>query len=222
MKLTKPLFIFSGLGYVTGSALSTAFGGWQWALCGTPLLGAVAVLAIICCVKDPPRGESEGHDALKSSTYLEDLKSLMTNKSFIYSTLAFTCVTFCTGALSWWGPNFLQDGIKSMNIEDSQRPMDPSKISFVFGVITMLAGIIGVPLGSILSVKLRPKIAKADPLICGVGLALSSVFLCLSLFTCNHLFFLAFVLIFLGEIALNINWSIVADILLVRYWIFHS
>ena len=79
----------------------------------------------------------------------------------------------------------------------------------------MLSGVVGVPVGSILSVKLRPKFARSDPIICGFGLVIASIFLCIAIFTCNKAFILAFVLIFFGEIALNLNWSIVADILLV-------
>ena len=202
----------SGLGYVIGSSLASAFGAWQAALRGTPILGGVAVLLIIAFVKDPPRGESEGHEALKATSYTEDLKSLATNKSFVFSTLGFTCVTFCTGALAWWGPKFLEDALVS-----GAKPMamEPKSVAFVFGVITMMSGIIGVPMGSLASTKWRPKEPRADPLICGMGLATSSVFLCISLFTPNVNFFLAFVLIFLGEISLNLNWSIVSDMLMV-------
>jgi len=202
----------SGLGYVVGQALSAAFGTWHWALRGPPILGAVAILGIIFFLKDPPRGESEGHEQLKATSYTQDLKSLTSNKSFILTTLGFTCVTFCTGALSWWGNIFLQDAVKSMDI--AEKPMKINEIPFIFGVVTMLSGVVGVPLGSILSVKLRPKAARSDPLICGMGLVISSIFLCISIFTCNKAFILAFVLIFFGEIALNLNWSIVADILL--------
>merc|ERR1712012_662335 len=200
-----------GLGYVIGSSLADAFGTWHAALRGTPILGGVAVLLIIAFVKDPPRGESEGHEALKATSYTEDLKSLATNKSFVFSTLGFTCVTFCTGALAWWGPKFLEDALLS---GPQPMAMEPGSVAFVFGVITMMSGIIGVPLGSLASTKWRPKEPRADPLICGFGLATSSVFLCISLFTPNVNFFLAFVLIFLGEISLNLNWSIVSDILL--------
>ena len=139
----------------------------------------------------------------------------MKNKSFIFSTVAFTCVTFCTGALTWWGPKFLSDAIGSLNISQEEQPMPPTDVGFAFGVITMFSGIIGVPLGSILSVKWRPKEPRADPLICGIGLSLASMFLCVAMFTCNYYFFVAFALIFIGEISLNLNWSIVADILLV-------
>jgi MFS family permease len=202
----------SGLGYVVGQGLSSAFGSWHWALRGTPILGAFAVLGIVFFLKDPPRGESEGHDQLKATSYTEDLKSLMCNKSFILTTLGFTCVTFCTGALGWWGNLFLVDAVKAMG--ESEWPMDPEGIPFVFGIVTMLSGVVGVPVGSILSVKLRPKFARTDPIICGLGLVIASIFLCIAIFTCNYAFILAFVLIFFGEIALNLNWSIVADILL--------
>jgi len=202
----------SGLGYVVGQGLSAAFGSWHWALRGTPILGAVAVLGIVFFLKDPPRGESEGHEQLKATSYTQDLKSLMANKSFILTTLGFTCVTFCTGALGWWGNLFLVDAVKSM--ADVESPMDPGSIPFIFGIVTMLSGVVGVPVGSILSVKLRPKFARSDPIICGAGLVIASIFLCIAIFTCNKAFILAFVLIFFGEIALNLNWSIVADILL--------
>ena len=42
----------------------------------------------------------------------EDLVYLLTNKSYMLSTLAFTCLTFCTGALSWFGPYFIEKGLK--------------------------------------------------------------------------------------------------------------
>ena len=85
----------------------------------------------------------------------------------------------------------------------------------------MLSGVVGVPVGSILSVKLRPKFARSDPIICGFGLVIASIFLCIAIFTCNKAFILAFVLIFFGEIALNLNWSIVADILLVSLFYYY-
>jgi hypothetical protein len=53
----------SGLGYVVGRGLANAFDNdWHWALRGTPILGAVAVILIIFVMTEPPRGEAEGHD----------------------------------------------------------------------------------------------------------------------------------------------------------------
>merc|ERR1712200_108015 len=65
-----------------------------------------------------------------------------------------------------------------------------------------------------LSTKLKPKFPRADPVICGVGILLSAVFITLGIMNCKANIILAFVLLFVGEIALNLNWSIVADMLL--------
>ena len=79
----------------------------------------------------------------------------------------------------------------------------------------MVSGMIGVPLGAILSTRLREKYPRSDPLICGMGLVLSSVFIFVAFFLARTDVILGFAFVFLGEVALNLNWSIVADILLV-------
>lgn len=90
-------------------------------------------------------------------------------------------------------------------------------MALIFGFVTMLSGVVGVPLGSILSTKLKQKYARADPLICAGGLILSALLLGVAMVICNKNIYLAFFLLFLGEVALNLNWSIVADILLVSF-----
>lgn len=89
-------------------------------------------------------------------------------------------------------------------------------VSFKFGAITMVSGILGVPLGAILSTKLVKHYKRVDPIICGVGLLLSAPFMTLTLYTVQFNSTLTYVCIFFGELALNLNWAIVADILLVR------
>ena len=48
---------------------------------------------------------------------------MFTNKSFVLSTLGFTCVSFCTGALAWWGPKFIEDALYSMELTVDERPI---------------------------------------------------------------------------------------------------
>jgi hypothetical protein len=43
--------------------------------------------------------------------------------SFVFSTLGFTCVSFCTGALAWWGPKYIEDAIYSMEVAENERPI---------------------------------------------------------------------------------------------------
>lgn len=89
-------------------------------------------------------------------------------------------------------------------------------VSFKFGVVTMLAGIIGVPLGSYLSTKLSKRYPRCDPVICAMGLLISAPLIAASMLFVTVNSTLAYVLVFLGEVALNCNWAIVADMLLVR------
>jgi len=202
----------SGLGYIVGSETARLFGHWQWGLRATPVMGIVAVVLIVFCMTDPPRGESEGHQELQAASYSEDLANLAKNKSFVLSTLAFTCVTFCTGALSWWGPIYIQDGLR--NLPEEARGMKVESVPFIFGVVTMMSGIVGVPLGMVLSTKLKARYPRADPIICATGILASAFFLGVGMVMCSINVVAAFALLFLGEVALNLNWSIVADMLL--------
>jgi len=202
----------SGLGYIISSKTAAYFGHWQWGLRATPVAGAVAVIGIVVFMMDPPRGESEGHQDMKAQSYKEDLSSLAKNKSFVFSTLAFTCVTFVTGALSWWGPKFIEDGLQTLN--EGDRGIEIKQVSFIFGVVMMMSGIVGVPLGMTLSTQLKSKYPRADPIICAGGLLASSLFLCVGLVFVTNNIYVCFLFIFLGSVALNLNWSIIADMLL--------
>ncbi|KAJ2949057.1 hypothetical protein O0L34_g5997 [Tuta absoluta] len=88
------------------------------------------------------------------------------------------------------------------------------RVSLAFGGIAMAAGVLGVPLGALLGGRLIKRFPRAHPLICGVGLLISAPCIGLAIFFCNVTWLWPFILIFIGEIALNLNWSIVADLTL--------
>ena len=50
---------------------------------------------------------------LRPTSPISDIKALAGNKSYMLSTVAFTCVCYCAGALMWWGPNFAFTGAKA-------------------------------------------------------------------------------------------------------------
>lgn len=106
-----------------------------------------------------------------------------------------------------------------MNLYDDVRSWLTlnNSVSFKFGAITMVAGILGVPLGSILSQKLNKRFSTADPLICAFGLILSVPLMTGAMIIVSQNTIATYVLIFFGQLSLNMNWAIVADILLVRY-----
>lgn len=80
----------------------------------------------------------------------------------------------------------------------------------------MVAGLIGVPLGSYLAQHFRLKYENCDPIICGMGLLISSPLVYLALIEPQNNEFFCFTFVFLAQMGLNLCWSIVADILLVR------
>uniref|UniRef100_A0A146M1V6 Protein spinster n=1 Tax=Lygus hesperus TaxID=30085 RepID=A0A146M1V6_LYGHE len=201
----------SGMGYIVGSTAASLGDNWRWGLRVTPILGAVAVILIIFVLVDPTRGEAEGKSDIQATSYREDIKSLATNKSFMLSTFGFTCVSFVTGALAWWGPNYIAKGEQLIRKTDFTQD---TAIALVFGVIAMMSGVIGVPLGSIFATRLRSTYPKIDPILCSIGLFISAPFIFIALCVANSNTMVVFLLVFFGEVALNLNWAIVADILL--------
>lgn len=89
-------------------------------------------------------------------------------------------------------------------------------VSYIFGAITMTSGILGVPLGSYLSTRLSKIYPRADPVICAVGLLLSAPLIAAAMILITVNSSLAYIFVFFGQITLNLNWAIVADMLLVR------
>ncbi|XP_075221174.1 lysolipid transporter protein spinster isoform X2 [Lycorma delicatula] len=201
----------SGLGYIIGSLMRDATGVWQWGLRVTPVMGAIAVILILTVMQDPVRGESEGRTHLTATSWSSDVKNLTKNASFMLSTAGFTCVAFVAGALAWWGPNFLLNGLK---LQQGHQNDEIKDISYKFGVITMISGLLGVPCGSYLAQRARARWPRADPLICAMGLLVSAPFLFIASLLASVNTNLCYTMIFFGEFFLNLNWSIVADMLL--------
>lgn len=97
--------------------MANALQSWRWALRVTPFLGLCAVVLLLFC-NEPKRGQSEGSNIDTPTSYSEDLKHLFNNRSFILSTVGFTCVAFVAGALAWWSPSYMYIGLKTQNKTD--------------------------------------------------------------------------------------------------------
>jgi MFS transporter, Spinster family, sphingosine-1-phosphate transporter len=91
-----------------------------------------------------------------------------------------------------------------------------NRVSYKFGLVAMMAGLIGVPLGSGLAQHFRPINSSCDPLICAFGLITSAPFVYLGLVVAKYSTDWAFFFVFMAQITLNLCWSLVADMLLVR------
>ena len=199
----------SGLGYIVGSKVAEALNDWRWALRVTPGLGVLCVIMIIFLVKEPPRGEAEGGSHLHATSWTADLAQLARNKSFMFSSLGFTCVAFVAGALAFWAPTFVTYSIRVQQLDAEQ-----GNVALIFGVITCAAGFLGVAFGSQSAKYFRRFNPRSDPLVCATGLLLCTPFLFFSLVMSQYNTIVTWFLIFVGETLLCLNWSIVADIVL--------
>ncbi|XP_020785850.2 protein spinster homolog 3 [Boleophthalmus pectinirostris] len=207
----------SGLGYISGASIASATGDWRWALRLTPILGVIGLLLLGFLCPNPSRGavENQGQTNAEPTSYKEDIKYLLKNKSFVWSTLAVTAMAFLTGALAFWMPLFLS---RAQVFQGILQPctMEPcsSKDSYIFGGITVVTGILGVCIGASLSRCFLDKVQYADPVICAVGMLGSVPFLFATIFTASVNIIATYVFIFISEVLLSLCWPILADIIL--------
>uniref|UniRef100_A0A3B4ALP9 Major facilitator superfamily (MFS) profile domain-containing protein n=1 Tax=Periophthalmus magnuspinnatus TaxID=409849 RepID=A0A3B4ALP9_9GOBI len=207
----------SGLGYILGASIASATGDWRWALRLTPILGVIGLLLLGFFCPNPSRGavESQGQTNTEPTSYKEDIKYLLKNKSFVWSTLGVTAMAFLTGALAFWVPLFLsraqvfQGVLQPCTVEPCQ-----SIDSLIFGAITVATGILGVGIGAGLSRCFLDRVEYADPVICAVGMLGSVPFLFATVFTASVNIPATYVFIFISETLLSLCWPILADILL--------
>lgn len=211
----------TGLGFGVGGAPGPE--NWRWGLRITPWLTFLSAIIMLFFLYDPPRGEAEG--AAKSlspvpkSTYWQDLRYIAGVKSFVLNAAGFTFVTFTTGALAFFGPVYMENGIKSIEtctgdpsyVPGYVSPISVHQVTLFFGILACLGGLFGVVSGMFLSKHLRPRFQWVDPVICGASLLASVPFLLAGIYLTKDSLVTAFVIILLGMVLLNFNWSVAVD-----------
>jgi predicted MFS family arabinose efflux permease len=166
----------------TGGAIGSGIGGWfshhgDWRLAfwvvGIP--GLIAAMAALL-MHDPGRGASEGKtSSLADRPGLADYLSIFRTPTFVFNTAGLAAVTFAMGAYAVWAVTFYQ----------RVRGMDGSQAGVWIGVITAIAGLLGISLGTVAADFLArftrraylvwPGLAVAIALPCIVGTILEPV-----------------------------------------------
>uniref|UniRef100_A0A0N5BLI4 MFS domain-containing protein n=1 Tax=Strongyloides papillosus TaxID=174720 RepID=A0A0N5BLI4_STREA len=233
---SKSLMIFyfatpvgSGLGYIVGSAVANAANNWQWGVRVTPFFGIICVLMIVFVIKEPERGLAEKDEKNasafegKNTSYWKDLKYLAKSKTYIFATIGSATITFVTGTLSFWAPTaieyFYATKYHYKTLKDIPNDTKDN-ISFLFGLITCIGGIVGVTLGSLIAMWWKngyycfPKSDKSDALVCTVAsvLAVPFLFLIFELMSVELIF--TWITIFVTVLLVCVNTAILVDMTL--------
>nr|XP_020468031.1 protein spinster homolog 2-like isoform X2 [Monopterus albus] len=207
----------SGLGYILGSGAKEVAGDWHWALRVSPVLGITAGTLILLFVPEPKRGSDQMGGRIRTRTsWFCDMKALTRNRSYVFSTLASSAVSFATGAFGIWIPQYLVRAqvVQKTAVELCANNICSSTESLIFGAITCVTGLLGVVIGAATTRLCRQKTARADPLVCAVSMLGSAIFICLIFVVAKKNIIGAYVCIFIGETLLFLNWAITADILM--------
>jgi MFS family permease len=151
----------SAIGYMWGGKLAGIPElGWRWAfyLSAPPGL-ALAIWSLF--MREPPRAIGRGENG--SESRIRDLKILLRTPSYVYNSLGMTAMTFALGGLSFWMPRYV--AIYRMG-DESKLP----EVNYLFGLITVAAGLTATLAGGWLGDKLRPRFSGSYFLVSGIGM----------------------------------------------------
>jgi MFS family permease len=190
----------SAFGYLLGGILGQNF-GWRSAFLVVGIPGLMLTFPV-WLLQEPRRGGEIGRDKVKVNriTY----RTLLTNRSFIVNTLSMASMAFALGGLAQWIPTFLYR-IHGLNV---------ARTNTLFGIITVLAGIIGTITGGFLGDYFQKKNRKGYLLVSGWGFLLGIPFTIYALLTpflpaCLIAMFLAEFFLFLNTGPLN---TVIVDV----------
>uniref|UniRef100_A0AAQ4PDG3 SPNS lysolipid transporter 2, sphingosine-1-phosphate n=1 Tax=Gasterosteus aculeatus aculeatus TaxID=481459 RepID=A0AAQ4PDG3_GASAC len=208
----------SGLGYILGSSAKVAAGDWHWAL---------RVRASPNNTRGGLFHSSPNHIPIKQSQsqlitsvawkakQIPRHETGSVDRSYVFSSLASSAVSFATGAFGMWIPVYLVRAQEvQKTVEVCTKEICSSKDSLIFGAITCVTGLLGVVIGAATTRLCRQKTERADPLVCAVSMLGSAIFICLIFVVAKKSIIGAYVCIFIGETLLFLNWAITADILM--------
>jgi MFS transporter, Spinster family, sphingosine-1-phosphate transporter len=149
----------SALGYVIGGLIGTHF-GWRWAfyLVAPPGL----LLGLLCFWQRDPRVAADNLVQKSPRRSIRDYLNLFRTRSYLINCVAQTLMTFVTGGLGFWVPAYLR-----------YRHQSPDVGMTIFGLITVVAGLVSTLLGGVVADKLRSRLPGSYFWVSGIGMLIA-------------------------------------------------
>ena len=159
----------SALGYVIGGLVGAHL-GWRWAFFLVTPPGLL--LGLLCFWQRDPRVSAD-HLAQKSPRRsVRDYLNLFRTRSYLINCIAMTLMTFVTGGLGFWVPAYLR-----------YRDQSPAVGMTIFGLITVVAGLMSTLLGGVVADRLRPRFPGSYFWVSGIGMLIACPFFLATLYT---------------------------------------
>lgn len=194
----------AALGVFLGGVIGAAW-GWRAACFIVGLPGLIMAIAI-WLFPEPKRGGLDPDKPSERPPLREALTALARNKAYVLITLAYTVQLFAYNPIEFWLPTVLQ--------RDKAIPL--AQANSAYGVVVILAGILGPLIGGLLADRLVTRFTNAYYWIC-VSTALASVLpiVCfLVLPSGKPLFAAIFAEVFLGNMSTGIVFTILVSIVI--------
>ena len=158
----------SALGYVIGGLVGAHL-GWRWAFYLVTPPGLL--LGLLCFWQRDPRVAA--HQLVQESPRrrLANYVRLFRTRSYLINCIAQTLMTFVTGGLGFWASAYLR-----------YRNQSPDVGMTIFGLITVVAGLVSTLLGGIIADKLRTRFAGSYFLVSGIGMLIACPFFIATLY----------------------------------------
>ena len=178
----------TGLGYLLGGLLAPKY-GWRVPFYVGAAPGIFLALLMLL-IPEPPLGQFD--DALHKAPERDTLKGLARNPAFLTATLGMAMMTFALGGLQVWMPTFLH----------RVHGYTLGQAGLLFGLSTMINGLVASVLGGWISDRLLQRTAGAHYLVSAVSLGLGIPAMCVALFASGKLMIAG---IFMAEFLLLLN-----------------
>src|SRR5438093_2427310 len=158
----------SALGYVIGGLVGAHF-GWRWAFYLVTPPGLL--LGLLCFWQRDPRVAA--HHLVQESPRrrFADYLRLFRTRSYLINCIGQTLMTFVTGGLGFWASAYLR-----------YRNQSPNVGMTIFGLITVVAGLVSTLLGGIIADKLRSRVPGSYFWVSGIGMLIACPFFIATLY----------------------------------------
>jgi MFS transporter, Spinster family, sphingosine-1-phosphate transporter len=158
----------SALGYVIGGLIGAHL-GWRWAFYLVTPPGLV--LGLWCFWQRDPRVAADHLVQKSARRSIHDYLRLFRTRSYVINCVAQTLMTFVTGGLGYWVSAYLE-----------YRHQSPAASRTIFGLITVVAGLISTLLGGVIADKLRSRFAGSYFWVSGIGMLIACPFFIATLY----------------------------------------